>query len=151
MPRDPVCGMEVDEKDAAAVFQHKGKTYYFCSERCKEQFESQGAAEATLGQASRSASDATAAAPSSGKSLVESSVVRRGGVAKDDAEVEDVTRDTYGFPAAAPTSDSREERIANANRAAEQAGIPGIDLPESPFEVEDRAAREESQRKPGRK
>jgi YHS domain-containing protein len=41
MPRHPVCGMEIDEKDAAAAAQHKGKTYYFCSERCKEQFDEQ--------------------------------------------------------------------------------------------------------------
>lgn len=41
MARDPVCGMEVDEKDAAGVSQHNGKTYYFCSQHCKEQFDRQ--------------------------------------------------------------------------------------------------------------
>jgi YHS domain-containing protein len=41
MPRDPVCGMEVDEKDAEATLQYHGKTYYFCSSRCKEQFDQQ--------------------------------------------------------------------------------------------------------------
>jgi YHS domain-containing protein len=39
MPRDPVCGMEVDEKDAAAATQYQNKTYYFCSTRCKEEFD----------------------------------------------------------------------------------------------------------------
>jgi membrane fusion protein, copper/silver efflux system len=41
---DPVCGMEVEEAKARAtgktsVFQ--GKTYYFCNEDCKEQFDKQ--------------------------------------------------------------------------------------------------------------
>jgi hypothetical protein len=66
MPRDPVCGKEIDEKDAAAAAQHEGKTYY----------------------------------------------------------------------------------IANGDRAAEQPGMPGMDLPESPFEVKERVGREEPRRKP---
>lgn len=37
--RDPVCGMEVDEKNAAGRSQHQGQTYYFCSEDCKKKFE----------------------------------------------------------------------------------------------------------------
>ena len=37
--RDPVCGMEVDEKNAAGHSQHQGQTYYFCSEDCKEKFD----------------------------------------------------------------------------------------------------------------
>ncbi|HEX7296841.1 MAG TPA: YHS domain-containing protein [Pyrinomonadaceae bacterium] len=37
--RDPVCGMEVDEQDAAGRSQHQGQTYYFCSEDCKEKFD----------------------------------------------------------------------------------------------------------------
>lgn len=36
---DPVCGMEVDEKDAAATSVHQGETYYFCAVSCKEKFE----------------------------------------------------------------------------------------------------------------
>lgn len=36
---DPVCGMKLDEKDAVATAQYKGRTYYFCSEDCKETFE----------------------------------------------------------------------------------------------------------------
>lgn len=37
--RDPVCGMEVDEKKAKAKSEYKGKTYYFCCLFCKEAFE----------------------------------------------------------------------------------------------------------------
>ena len=39
---DPVCGMEVDEKLAAAAgrkLEYQGKAYYFCSDECKETFE----------------------------------------------------------------------------------------------------------------
>jgi YHS domain-containing protein len=37
--KDPVCGMEVDKKEAEFTSQYGGKTYYFCSEDCKQQFE----------------------------------------------------------------------------------------------------------------
>ena len=37
--KDPVCGMMVDEKKAAATSEYKGKTYYFCSPSCKEDFD----------------------------------------------------------------------------------------------------------------
>jgi len=36
--KDPVCGMEVDEKKAAATSEHMGKTYYVCAPRCKKAF-----------------------------------------------------------------------------------------------------------------
>ena len=36
--KDPVCGMTVDPASAAASHEHGGKTYYFCSERCREKF-----------------------------------------------------------------------------------------------------------------
>ncbi|HYX69701.1 MAG TPA: YHS domain-containing protein [Terriglobales bacterium] len=39
MTRDPVCGMQVDEKQAKAQIQHQGQTYYFCSDQCKQRFE----------------------------------------------------------------------------------------------------------------
>ncbi len=39
MAKDPVCGMDVDEKRAAATTVYKGKTYYFCAEACKRAFE----------------------------------------------------------------------------------------------------------------
>jgi Cu+-exporting ATPase len=39
MQKDPVCGMEVDEKQAPATSEYKGKTYYFCAQSCKERFD----------------------------------------------------------------------------------------------------------------
>jgi len=39
MATDPVCGMEVDEKNAPAQGSYRGKTYYFCSEDCKASFD----------------------------------------------------------------------------------------------------------------
>lgn len=36
---DPVCGMKVDPKTAAAKAEYKGKTYYFCSPDEKVTFE----------------------------------------------------------------------------------------------------------------
>jgi len=38
MAVDPVCKMKVDEKSAAAKYEYKGKTYYFCAVGCKETF-----------------------------------------------------------------------------------------------------------------
>ncbi len=38
MEIDPVCGMEVDPQTVAGTFQHQGKTYYFCSQGCLEDF-----------------------------------------------------------------------------------------------------------------
>lgn len=39
MARDPVCGMQVDEKKAAGKSEYKGTTYYFCSLGCKSAFD----------------------------------------------------------------------------------------------------------------
>jgi|GEM_PF-1027465 len=39
MVKDPVCGMELDKKDAVKV-KHKGKTYYVCGSNCQHEFES---------------------------------------------------------------------------------------------------------------
>ncbi|MBI2907788.1 MAG: YHS domain-containing protein [Chloroflexi bacterium] len=39
MAKDLVCGMEVDEKKAAATSTYKGKTYYFCAVGCKKAFD----------------------------------------------------------------------------------------------------------------
>jgi Cu+-exporting ATPase len=39
MAKDPVCGMQVDEKKAAATAVYKGRTYYFCASACKQTFE----------------------------------------------------------------------------------------------------------------
>ena len=42
--KDPVCGMDVDEKKAAAINRttaHSGRTYYFCSDDCKKRFDAE--------------------------------------------------------------------------------------------------------------
>jgi len=38
MPTDPVCGMHVDEKTSVAHETFRGKTYYFCSSGCQQEF-----------------------------------------------------------------------------------------------------------------
>ena len=38
MHRDPVCGMQVDEKNAAAKVSNSGKDFYFCSQNCADKF-----------------------------------------------------------------------------------------------------------------
>jgi P-type Cu+ transporter len=38
--RDPVCGMDVNPSSAAGTVRHEGKDYYFCSQSCKQKFES---------------------------------------------------------------------------------------------------------------
>src|SRR6266850_2126651 len=39
MVKDPVCGMMVDPQTAAGKAEYAGKSYFFCSPRCKERFE----------------------------------------------------------------------------------------------------------------
>ena len=39
MAKDPVCGMDVDEKKAAGQSEYQGKMYYFCSNGCKKSFD----------------------------------------------------------------------------------------------------------------
>lgn len=41
MTVDPVCGMEIEESDAAATLKYEGTTYYFCSQSCRDQFEAE--------------------------------------------------------------------------------------------------------------
>ena len=43
MVTDPVCGMEIDPKDAAATSDYQGTTYYFCAVACKERFDAEPA------------------------------------------------------------------------------------------------------------
>ncbi|HXG65635.1 MAG TPA: heavy metal translocating P-type ATPase [Blastocatellia bacterium] len=54
-PIDPVCGMQVDPASAAGSSQYAGKTWYFCSNSCKEKFDAEPArfagATATTAQA----------------------------------------------------------------------------------------------------
>jgi YHS domain-containing protein len=37
---DPVCGTRVKRADAASQVAHEGRTYYFCRDECRRQFES---------------------------------------------------------------------------------------------------------------
>ena len=40
--KDPICGMDVDESKAKAagrISEYGGKTYYFCADECKQQFD----------------------------------------------------------------------------------------------------------------
>lgn len=39
MEIDPVCGMSVDPASAAGKSEYQGKTYYFCSQGCKQEFD----------------------------------------------------------------------------------------------------------------
>ncbi len=39
MEKDLVCGMDVDPKTAPAKSIYQGKTYYFCSPGCKQDFD----------------------------------------------------------------------------------------------------------------
>jgi YHS domain-containing protein len=42
MTKDLVCGMQVDEYQAAAAgltSEHRGQMFYFCSDQCKRQFD----------------------------------------------------------------------------------------------------------------
>jgi YHS domain-containing protein len=38
MPRDPVCGMILDEKASKFKIHYEEETYYFCSVKCKKRF-----------------------------------------------------------------------------------------------------------------
>lgn len=44
MAKDPVCGMQVDERNAAGQAEHQGKRYYFCSAGCQQKFQQNPAA-----------------------------------------------------------------------------------------------------------
>lgn len=39
MARDPVCGMEIDPRQAAGQTEYEGQTYYFCAPACQREFE----------------------------------------------------------------------------------------------------------------
>jgi hypothetical protein len=60
----------------------------------------------------------------------DSGVVKKGGKAKD-IEAGDVTRDTYGFSETVTERRSRDQRTAEADRAAGAAGMPGAATPEA--------------------
>lgn len=37
--KDPICGMQVEESEAAGQSEHEGRTFYFCSTSCKDKFD----------------------------------------------------------------------------------------------------------------
>jgi len=39
MVKDPVCGMDIDEKKSTQKTFYRGKLYYFCSATCKKEFD----------------------------------------------------------------------------------------------------------------
>jgi YHS domain-containing protein len=39
MAKDPICGMNVDEKTAKFKSDYDGKTFYFCAASCKNTFD----------------------------------------------------------------------------------------------------------------
>ncbi len=39
MSKDPVCGMQVDEKNAAGKSEYNGQQFSFCSLSCKQKFD----------------------------------------------------------------------------------------------------------------
>jgi YHS domain-containing protein len=39
MAKDPICGMTVDESSPLRA-ERDGETYFFCSDRCRQKFES---------------------------------------------------------------------------------------------------------------
>ncbi len=41
MRKDPVCQMEIDETSTNFYSDYAGQKYYFCSEECKDTFDSQ--------------------------------------------------------------------------------------------------------------
>lgn len=43
MATDPVCHMEVDEKESKVQSKYQGQNYYFCSEDCKGKFDEEPA------------------------------------------------------------------------------------------------------------
>ena len=39
MVKDPVCGMQINEQQAAGKSEYQGQTYHFCSKDSKQQFD----------------------------------------------------------------------------------------------------------------
>jgi Cu+-exporting ATPase len=35
----PVCGMNIDSEESVGTVEYEGKTYYFCSQTCRDAFE----------------------------------------------------------------------------------------------------------------
>jgi YHS domain-containing protein len=41
MTKDPVCNMDIDEKQTNLHSEYAGRKYHFCSEECKDTFDNQ--------------------------------------------------------------------------------------------------------------
>ncbi len=37
--KDPVCGMELNQENTAERSEYAGKTFYFCSDQCRNKFD----------------------------------------------------------------------------------------------------------------
>ena len=35
---DPVCSMTIESSEAVGTLEHRGTTYYFCSQQCQQRF-----------------------------------------------------------------------------------------------------------------
>ncbi len=51
LSKDPVCGMEIVDENAAPHAVHEGDTYYFCNEGCKTKFDDEPSRYAALNPA----------------------------------------------------------------------------------------------------
>jgi Cu+-exporting ATPase len=38
MAQDPVCGMQISEREAVGSFEYQGTVYHFCSQFCRAAF-----------------------------------------------------------------------------------------------------------------
>jgi hypothetical protein len=83
------------------------------------------------------------------KNQTRKNVVKQGGIAREPSDTEDVTRDTYGHARPHPVNKDADKRVAEADRAAAAAGIPGVAVPESETvpQIPDTQARDEDVRR----
>lgn len=54
MPKDPVCGMDIEEASSAGTSEYNGAVFHFCSNRCKAEFDKSPARYARSGKKSSS-------------------------------------------------------------------------------------------------
>lgn len=60
---DPVCGLEVDPREARFTSTYQGKTYYFTDPDCKRMFDEDPAAYVGAGSPSEGSSPAASSGP----------------------------------------------------------------------------------------
>jgi Cu+-exporting ATPase len=41
MLKDPICGMEIEDRDSVIKRKYMGKTYFFCSFSCRDAFDAE--------------------------------------------------------------------------------------------------------------